>query len=568
MDTSTAPSALEYSKILIELFGGLAIFLFGLVKLTEGLKATAGKSIKNMLARFTKNRFTSLLAGATVTAVIQSSSVTTVLMVGFISAGLITSAQSVGVIIGANIGTTLTAQIIAFKVSKYGLLMLAIGFLVEMLAKKERVKQYALVVMSLGFIFFGMQVMSDATRPLRDYAPFIDLMRNLHNPLMGILIGAIFTAIIQSSAATAGLVIVLAEQGFISLEAGIALVLGSNIGTCITAILASIGKPREAVKAALIHVIFNVVGVLIWLPFINQFAGIVRLFSPAAEGVSGMARLALETPRQIANAHTFFNIANAAIFIGFTTSLAALVNLIIPSRPEKKKSLVEPQFLDPIFISQPELALNSVRLELSRLGQSVLNMVQKSYSAIKTEKRESINRLKAMDDEADKLYAAIVEYLRNLSAEELTSKQTRMAYHYLAMSNIFESIGDIIENNLVYEAEERLKGNIKVSPGTLDYLASLHRNLCSTGRLAVQAIQDYDPQKAVKASDTKKAFNKLIKEARKHLAERLCKNEPNRLEAYKLETDIMESFNYLHTLFRKIAKLIQTIRAMDDNGEA
>ncbi|MBF0430238.1 MAG: Na/Pi cotransporter family protein [Fibrobacteria bacterium] len=563
MDTSTAPTTLEYGKIIIELFGGLALFLYGMDKLTEGLKAAAGNGIKTILAQLTKNRFTGMLAGAAITAIIQSSSVTTVLMVGFISAGLMTAAQSVGVILGANIGTTITAQIIAFKISKYGLLMLASGFLLEIVIKKERFKQYAVVLMSLGFIFFGMQIMSNGTSPLREFAPFIELMCNLQNPLMGILIATIFTAIVQSSSATIGIIIVLANQGFVSLEAGIALVLGSNIGTCITAVLAALGKPREAVKAALIHVIFKVVGVLLWLPFISSFASLVREISPVAEGLTGMARLGIETPRQIANAHTIFNVVNAFLFLGFTNQFIKLVDKIIPSKPVKKKALVEPQFLDPIFISQPELALDSARRELSRLGQSVLQMMQRSYAAITSKNKVLIQKLKAMEGDADKLYVAIVDYLRTLSAEELTERQTRLAYHYLAIANVFERIGDIIENNLLYNAEECMKGNVIVSPGTLDYLDSIHKKLCSTGNFAVDSIESSDEYKAEKALTAKKEFNALLKEARQHLAVRLCQKEPNRLQAYKLETDMIESFKYLHTMYRNIAKLVRNISIMD-----
>ncbi|MBT4138847.1 MAG: Na/Pi cotransporter family protein, partial [Candidatus Latescibacteria bacterium] len=208
---------LQVGPILMGLVGGLALFLFGMEQMTAALKTVAGPGMKTMLARLTTNRFKAALTGAFVTAVIQSSSVTTVLVVGFISAGLLSLSQSIGIIMGANIGTTITAQIIAFKITHYALLLIAVGFASNFLSKNENLKQYGLMMMGLGLIFLGMDFMSNATRPLRSYGPFIALMKNMQNPLAGILLGTVFTALVQSSSATTGVVIVLAGQGFITL---------------------------------------------------------------------------------------------------------------------------------------------------------------------------------------------------------------------------------------------------------------------------------------------------------------------------------------------------------------
>jgi len=244
----------------MQLFGGLALFLFGMEQMSDSLKAVAGEKMKTILSKLTTNRVSGALTGALVTAVIQSSSVTTVLVVGFISAGLMSMSQSIGVIMGANIGTTITAQIVAFKVTKYALLMISVGFTMLFFSQQHKIKQYGGMLMGLGLVFFGMGVMSEAMHPLRSYQPFLDLMVNMSNPLLGILVAAAFTALVQSSSATTGIVIVMASQGFISLPAGIALAFGANIGTCVTALLAAIGKPREALRAAAVHVLFNVLG--------------------------------------------------------------------------------------------------------------------------------------------------------------------------------------------------------------------------------------------------------------------------------------------------------------------
>lgn len=260
---------IDWFDLVVGLLGGLALFLLGMDRMTESLRVIAGDRLRRILERLTSHRITGMLTGAGVTAVVQSSSVTTVLVVGFISAGLMTFVQSIPVILGANIGTTITAQIIAFNVTRWALVLVAVGFAMTVIPKKEKRRAQGAAVMGLGLVFFGMVVMGSAMEPLRSYDAFIDLMAALENPFLGILVGALFTALVQSSSATTGVVIVLAGQGLITLDAGVALVLGANIGTSITAMLAAIGKPRDAQRAAVAHLIFNVAGVLIWIPLIG-----------------------------------------------------------------------------------------------------------------------------------------------------------------------------------------------------------------------------------------------------------------------------------------------------------
>ena len=371
-----APEQLNWLKMAMELFGGLALFLFGMDQMSDGLKAAAGDQMKTLLSKLTKNRFSAAITGAFVTSVIQSSSVTTVLVVGFVSAGLMTMSQSIGVIMGANVGTTITAQIVAFKVEKAALLMIAVGFGMLFLSKKENVQQYGNMRMGLGLIFFGMGIMSEGMSPLRSYEPFIELMASMERPLCGILVAAAFTALVQSSSATTGIVIVMASQGFISLPAGIALAFGANIGTCITAILASLGKPTEARRASMVHVIFNVAGVLLWILFIPQLASLVADISPVVQNLTGTDKLAAEVPRQIANAHTIFNVANTLVFIGFTTQLGRIVERLVPERVEVEKAIIQPKYLDDDLLETPSLALDMVRLELCHLASIIDTMLE------------------------------------------------------------------------------------------------------------------------------------------------------------------------------------------------
>jgi phosphate:Na+ symporter len=242
----------------IKLLGGLALFLYGMEKMTDGLKAAAGKQMNTLLAKLTGNPILGAITGAIVTAVIQSSSVTTVLVVGFVSAGLMTLVQSVGVIFGANVGTTITAQIVAFNTTALAYPLIAIGFVMTFVWKQGVARHYGAMLMGLGLIFYGMAAMGSAMSPLRTHEGFAELLQSLQNPILGMLAGAVFTALVQSSSATIGLAVVMATQGLLSLPAGIAILFGAKIGTGITAVLAAIGKPQDAKRAAAVHVLFNV----------------------------------------------------------------------------------------------------------------------------------------------------------------------------------------------------------------------------------------------------------------------------------------------------------------------
>ena len=245
---------------------------------------------------------------------------------------------------------------------------MAVGFLLFLVGKRGKVGYAGMIIMGLGLVFYGMGVMSDAMKPLRTYQPFVETLTRMENPVLGILGGALFTALVQSSAATVGLAMALAADGLLSLPAGIALTLGANIGTCVTAQLAALGKPAPAVRASLVHILFNVIGVLIWLPLIGVLAKLAIAVSPTSSEADAAARLAAETPRQIANANTLFNVFNTALFIGFTGWFARLTEILIPVRKHDEES-VAPQFIDPAAQSVPAVAFEQVRQELGRVGK-------------------------------------------------------------------------------------------------------------------------------------------------------------------------------------------------------
>jgi len=556
-------SRMDWWNMGMKLFGGLALFLFGMEQMADALKAVAGERMKIILAKLTTNRFMGAVTGAFVTSVIQSSSVTTVLVVGFITAGLMSMAQSIGVIMGANIGTTITAQIVAFKVTKAALLMVAVGFSMLSFSKQQKIKQYGGMLMGLGMIFFGMSVMSDAMSPLRNYQPFLDLMTSMDNPLIGILVAAAFTGLIQSSSATTGIVIVMASQGFISLQAGIALAFGANIGTCVTAMLAAIGKPREAVRAAVVHVMFNVFGVILWLGFIGQLAEFVTWLSPSHAGLSGVDRLAAETPRQIANAHTVFNIANTLIFIGFTGQFARLVEWLVPDKPLEDKVIARPKFLDEALLQTPSLALERVRLEIGHMGDRAKDMLEQIMPAILSGDQDSLRAVAKIDDEVDILHGCIVTYLGRISQNTLTEEQTLDFIHLMAATNDLENIGDVIETDLVHLGYERIEQGVSVSDATRKILNELHQVVSSAVDMARDAVMENDQIAAQEIIAMKGDINRFMESAAMHQARRLVAEEPNRLAAYTLEMDIIEKLKRIYYFAKRMAKAVMPEEAQE-----
>jgi len=546
--------SIDWWAMVMTLFGGLAIFLFGMEQMAEALKRVAGDRMKSILGRLTTSRIMGLLTGAFVTAVIQSSSVTTVMLVGFVTAGLMSLAQAIGVILGADIGTTVTAQIVAFKVTKYALLLVAVGFLLMFVGRTDRIKQYGTLIMGLGLIFFGMGIMSNGMRPLRTYEPSIQLMQNVTHPAVGILIATAFTALVQSSSATMGVVIALASQGLITLEGGIALALGANIGTCATAGLAAIGKPREAVRVAVAHVTFKIVGVLLIVWFIPPFADLIRSISPSSESLTGMDRLAADTPRQVANAHTVFNVGIAFLFLPLASLFARFCEWVVPDKPVVAPVVIQPKYLDKELLGTPPLAIDRARRELGRLGGMVEEMLVATLPSVATGSEEDLTELAHMDADVDILHGHIVRFLRDISAQELTPEQSTAVMNLLLVANHLEQIGDIIETNLVTIGRRRITEGIIVSEATQEVLERYRDQVVDALKTSVEAVRNEDQKAALKVKAMKKGMAQLAEVTARHEIDRLTASEPNRLHTFTREMEIIENLSRVYRICRKIAK--------------
>ncbi|MFO7576479.1 MAG: Na/Pi cotransporter family protein [Pelovirga sp.] len=554
--TRPEPSSPQWTLMLMGLFGGLALFLLGLDQLTGALRAASGMRLQASLERLTTNRFSGALVGALVTAVLQSSTVTTVLVVSFVSAGLMSLSQSVGVIMGANIGSTVTAQIIAFKVTGYALFLVAGGFALQSFARQEHYKQLGGMLLGLGLIFFGMGVMTDAMTPLRDYPPFFDWMVRMESPVVGLLIGALFAALVHSSAATTGLVIIMASQGFVSLPAGISLALGANIGTCLTAVLAAIGRPRAALRAAAVHVLFNVAGVMLWVGFIDQLASFTVTLSPAYPELEGLARLAAESPRQIANANTLFNLVNTLVFIGFTPLFAKLVMLLLPDRGTAGQApVIKPLYLDDGLLDTPAAALNLVRMEIGHLGAEVLQMVQMIRPALENHDRSLLRDIQKHDDAVDLLHGEIVRYLSALGKRLLTDEQSHEYFILSQATDTLERIGDVIEAEMTETGFKLVGSRLQPGPQTRELQGALHGYVCRALAAAIRAVTENDPRPAEDVLDLRRDVNETVERAFRRQVASMAANDHERLTLLQLEFEITDKFKLIYSLSKRIARL-------------
>lgn len=548
-------SEVDWLQLGMGLFGGLALFLGGLDLLSEGLKKATGNTLRTILQKLTVNRFMGAITGAFVTAVLNSSSVTTVLVVGFVTANVMTLSQSVGVIMGANIGSTMTAQLLAFNLSAYSLILVAVGFFMTFASKSDRPKYFGMMIMGLGLVFYGMGLMSEGMKPLRSYEPFLDILASMENPLFGILAGAVFTGLVQSSAATVGIAIAMASEGLLALPAGIALALGANIGTCATALLAALGKPVEAVRASVVHIFFNIAGVLIWLPFLSLLAEIAVDLSPTATGLEGTAKLAAEVPRQIANANTMFNVINTLIFIGFTTWFARLAERLIPDRAPAEGVIIEPEFLNEAALEAPSIALENARREIERAGLITLEMMETLRDALEKKDKEQLDEVARRDDEVDILEVEIMAYLgqtrqRMLTEDESATQEALVA----AMMNI-ESVADVIETDMVGVAKAYLDGEYEASTQeTQDMVQGLFETVRHSVELVVKAVGQSDQRAAQDVLLLKGEVREFADRLFERHAKRLHVDDPKYLQRVRLMMTFIEQLRHMYTLTKRVAK--------------
>jgi len=571
-------SSISWGFLIIGLFGGLAFFLYGMEKMSEGMRKSAGNKMRSILGALTKNRVIGLFVGAFVTMVIQSSSATTVMLVSFVQADLMSFAQSLGVILGADIGTTITAQLIAFKLTDYALLMIAIGFSLRMFGKNDNLKNIGEVLLGFGILFYGMKLMSDAMSPLRTWPEFINIMKGLENPFLSLLIGAAFTALIQSSSAFTGIVIVLAQQGLITLEAGIPLVFGANIGTCITAGLASIGTSREAKRVALAHVLFKVAGVLLFIFWIPSFANIIYTIAD---------KFGSDTARQIANAHTIFNVSLGLFFIPFTAIFAAVLLRILPEEEKIKGVIPMTWHLDDSMIETPEFAIDLARTEVSRmaniLGRMLRAIIVPFISDPKLINRDVYHKEEAgllveeiptrdeifpqltliegidmREKKIDFLDEKIGDYLIQVARQELSDKQATEVYGMISIANDMESIGDIIHRSMLPLLAKKQKLVADFSEEGKEELMIYHVKVCKQISRLKEAFTERNMETAQKIMAKEAKYLDLETKYRLRHLERLHQARQESLQTHEIHVELMDLLKQINVYTGNIAKTFLT----------
>jgi phosphate:Na+ symporter len=511
-------------EIIPSLLGGLAIFVFGMNMLAEGLQKVAGEKLRKIISLLTSNPIIGILVGILVTALVQSSSATTVMVIGFVSAGLMTLKQAIGVILGANIGTTITAWLVSIKIGDYALLLVAVGFILFFFIKAKKVRYIGQIIFSLGLLFVGLNIMSDMMAPLAKAQAMENLILQVtKNKWIGMMVGAIFTAIVQSSSAAIAILQKLSNQttasgeALMSLSAALPILFGSNIGTTITAVLASIGASISAKRTALTHTIFNLVGSLIFVFFLGPFEKLVNL-------VMGGPAIAGRMDTAIAYSHSMFNVVNTVLFIPFIGLLAKLVTAIIKGKePISEKTLV---YIGS-KVSSPTIALDMAMKEMLRMGRIVQKMVESTKEIILEQNAAVIPEVEKMEDTVDMLQHEILNYLSNIiSDRSLTQIQSVRLTGYMRMVHDLERIGDHCDSSTKL-GSTNIENKIQYSETALNELKDVFEKIELVMDNTLMALEKNDRNLVMRVFSEENNMDDIEKVLRARHLDRLNKGECN-----------------------------------------
>jgi len=529
--------------LLISLFGGLGLFLFGMHSMSEGMQQSAGERLRSILAYVTRNRIVGAGIGTFVTTVIQSSSATSVMLVSFVNANLLQFRQTIPVLLGAAIGTTITAQMIAFKITEYSLLLVAVGFILQTFSKKEKFKSVGFALFGFGILFFGLEIMSDAMAPLRNYAPFVDLLLRLESPLVGIMVGAAFTALIQSSSAFIGIMIVLASQGLLSLDASIPLLLGSNLGTPVTALLASMKSGPEAKKVAVAFLFIKIISVLIFAGWTAQLGKILVQLTPDAS-----------LPRLIANAHTLINGVLMLVVLPISPQLARFTDWVVGKPKVTEKQAFRTLYLDRGMTSTPSLALNLVKQEILRMGMIVRTMFSLIRFPFLEKDASMLGNVYIHEQEVNFLSDSIKSYFLKINRESMNSKQVNESFQLLYSLNEFEKIADIISGNLATRAERwSLKEYDFSEQGKRD-IGEFHKKIEKQLSRALVVFEEANLQTAAKMKTKHKEYRLLSRVLEKQHYDRIMEGMTESIESSKTHLEILALYSTIDSHATSIAR--------------
>lgn len=523
--------------------GGIALFMYGMQLMGDGLQKAAGAKLQKILEAMTGVLAMGILLGAVVTAVLQASGATTVMTVGLVNAGLLTLKQGFGIIMGANIGTTMTAQLIAFKLSDYITILIFIGFLMQLLARKSRTKYLGQVMLGFGILMLGMDMMGKAVMPLRNYPGFVHFIEVFSsNPLLGIGIGMIMTVLIQSSSATIGILIAMAGQGLIPLEGAIPVLLGDNIGTCITAVLASLRANLTAKRVAAAHVMFNVIGSIIFVVFMPFFIKFVLLVSPDGD-----------IARQIANAHSAFNILNTLLFMPFVNPFIKLVEKIVPGKAEIIS--MRPVYLDKNMLNTPSIAISLAVKEVVRMGELARKDVRLGMEAIQSFDADKVKYVLEHEPVVDALERDITDYLTQMSSSEMSESLTTRHTGLLHACTDIERIGDHGET-LAKRARKLVEEDVVFSDEAKAELLQLSEMVLRASGRSLEALEKNDKVIAEDAVRLCREVKQYQKEIRKNHITRLNEHICNPTAGFVM-MELLINMKRVSDHSKNIAQLVQ-----------
>ncbi|OGW15645.1 MAG: hypothetical protein A2035_02910 [Nitrospirae bacterium GWA2_42_11] len=534
--------------IVISFLGGIAILLYGIRLAGEGLRKAAGGRLRAILTSLTKNKFIGIGVGAVITAILQSSSATTVMLVGFVSSGLMKLNQTIGVILGADIGTTVTVQLLAFRIYDVAILFVAIGIALMFLAKRSVVRDLGQGILGFSFIFFSIKIMSDSMIPLRDSEYLKAILLSIgDSPISGILIAAIITALVHSSAAVIGMVLALSLQDLMTLNVAIPIILGANIGTCAAAIVTSMGANVEARQVAAAHIFFKVLGVIIFFPFIGLFRYIIEY-------------TASDIPRQIANAHTMFNVAIAVMFLPFADPLANLIRKMIPEGEGEER--FGPKYLDPHVLNTPALALGQATREALRMSDIVQWMLRESISVFQTNNRDLLYKIEQRDDEVDLLDREIKLYLTRIAQTTLTPAESKREFEIIAFTSNMENIGDIIDKNLMELAKKKITSGVSFSDEGMKEIVDFHQKVVENFDISISAFASRNKDLAHTILRHKVHLGEMERDLRQAHINRLHMGLQEAIDTSAIHLDILSNLKRINSHITNISYPI-----LEENGE-
>ncbi|MCC0629278.1 MULTISPECIES: Na/Pi cotransporter family protein [unclassified Clostridioides] len=487
-------------NIVISLIGGLGLFLYGMSLMGEGLQKSAGNKLKKIIELLTSNVVMGVLVGTVVTGIIQSSSATTVMVVGFVNAGIMNLSQAIGVIMGANIGTTVTAQLVSFNLEGIAPIALGVGIVLYLFTSNQKTKHLSEILIGFGILFTGMEFMKDAVAPLAEYKAFTDaLLYFSKNPILGILAGFAITGIVQSSSASMGMLIALASQGILPLSSALPILYGDNIGTCVTSLISSVGASRNARRAAVMHLSFNIIGTIIFMLVLNKpISAIVTHFDPT------------DTARQIANAHTLFNLTNVIILLPFSKYIVKLANKLIPIKETESEIVNNTKYLDERMFSTPSIALGNTVQEVVRMGHKATNSLEYSIAGFLNKSNEDINKAFESEKVVNKLQKDILNYLLKLSKEPLRDDERFRTDLLFNTVNDIERVSDHAENiaELAMNVKEM---NISFSDSAIREIYEIYNKTITNFKDALIVLDVKDFELANKVLEVENEVNYLEK---------------------------------------------------------